>query len=153
MASERAEIVRYLRPEEFEAPPPPFRRGEGGHLWLGDGGDFERDTRVRISANTTHALLGHGVVEALNRLPLMGTLGSGLDTVVPQAALRTAVEILYEADRKTYGGSWEFEVGVDANGAACRVRVDNREYQKGLLRLTDLLNAASRIGYGVWLRI
>ena len=152
-ATRGAGIVRYLRREEFDAPPPPFRCGEGGHVWLADDGGFERDTRVRISSNTTHALLGHGVIAALNRLPLMGELGSGRDTVVPQAELRAAAEILYEADRNTYGGEWEFEVGIDASGAACRVRIDNREYQKGLLRLTDLLNSASRIGHGVWLRI
>ena len=142
-----------LRGEEDDAPSPPFRTGAGGHVWLTDDGTFERDTRVRISANTTHAMRGHGVVDALNRLPLMGELGNGLDTVIPQAELRAAAVILYEADRNTYGGEWEFEVGLDTSGTLYRVRIDNREYQSGLLRLTDLLNAASRIGYAVWLRI
>lgn len=145
--------TRYLRRDEFLAPTAPFRTGVAGHLWLGDDGSFERDTRVRISSNTTHALLGHGVLDELNRLPLMGELGSGRDTVIPQAELRNAAAILYEADRNTYGGQWEFEVGVDASGTLCRVRVANREYQAGLLRLTDLLNAASRIGHAAWLRI
>jgi len=143
----------YLQPEEFDAPPAPFRTGAGGHVWLSAGGDFETDTRVRLSANSTHALLGHGVVEDLNRLSLMGELGSGLDVVVPQEALSEAARLLYRADRKTYGGTWEFEVGVDAAGRECRVRVDNREYQRGLLLLTDLLNSASRVGHAVWLRI
>jgi hypothetical protein len=98
-------------------------------------------------------MLGHGVVDELNRLPLMGELGNGLDTVIPQAELRAAAGILYEADRNTYGGTWEFEVGFDTSGSLYRIRIDNREYQSGLLRLTDLLNAASRIGYAVWLRI
>jgi hypothetical protein len=138
---------------ERDAPSPPFRSGAGGHLWLGGDGAFERDTRVRISPNTTHAMLGHGVVDELNRLPLMGELGNGLDTVIPQAELRAAAGILYEADRNTYGGTWEFEVGFDTSGTLYRIRIDNREYQSGLLRLTDLLNAASRIGYAVWLRI
>jgi hypothetical protein len=146
-------VTPTLRGEELDAPSPPFRSGAGGHVWLGDDGAFERDTRVRISPNTAHAMLGHGVVEELNRLPLMGELGNGLDTVIPQAELRAAAEILYEADRNTYGGTWEFEVGFDASGTLYRLRVDNREYQSGLLRLTDLLNAASRIGYAVWLRI
>jgi hypothetical protein len=146
-------VTTTLRGEELDAPCPPFRSGAGGHVWLGEGGAFERDTRVRISPNTTHALLGHGVVEALNRLPLMGELGNGLETVIPQAELRAAAEILYEGDRKTYGGTWEFEVGFDTSGTLYRIRIDNREYQSGLLRLTDLLNAASRIGYAVWLRI
>lgn len=146
-------VTTDLRGEAFGAPAPPFRTGTGGHLWLADDGAFERDTRVGISSNTTHAMLGHGVVDALNRLPLMGELGNGRDTVIPQAELRAAAVILYEADRNTYGGEWEFEVGLDASGTLYRVRIDNREYQSGLLRLTDLLNAASRIGYAVWLRI
>jgi hypothetical protein len=145
--------TRYLRRDEFLAPGAPFRTGVGGHLWLGDDGSFERDTRVRISSNTTHALLGHGVIDELNRLPLMGELGSGRDTVIPQAELGNAAAILYEADRNTYGGQWEFDVGVDVSGTNCRVRIENREYQSGLLRLTDLLNAASRIGHAAWLRI
>jgi len=145
----------YLQPSDFDDPAPPFRSGAAGHMWLGDGGDFERDTRVRISSNTTHALLRHGVVAELNRLPLMGELGRGRDVVIPQAVLIEAADVFYEADRKTYGAGadWEFEVGVDTAGRACRVRIDNREYQRGLLRLTDLLNAASRIGYAAWIRI
>jgi hypothetical protein len=146
----------YLQPSDFDDPTPPFRTGAAGRVWLSDAGDFERDTRVHISANTTHALIGHGVVSELNRLSLMGELGSGRDVVIPQAELCAAADVLYEADRKTYGGEnagWEFEVGIDAVGRACRVRVDNREYQRGLLRLTDLLNAASRIGYAAWIRI
>ena len=64
-----------------------------------------------------------------------------------------AAHVLYEADRKTYGGVWEFDAGVDHSGHSCRVRIDNREYQRGLLRLTDLLNSASRVGYAAWIRI
>ena len=143
----------YLQPDQFDAPPAPFRTGAGGHLWLGDDGEFETDTRVQISANSTHALLGHGVVADLNRLSLMGELGSGLEVVVPQETLSAAARVLYQADRKTYGGTWEFAAGVDAGGRECRVRIDNREYQRGLLLLTDLLNSASRVGHAVWLRI
>lgn len=143
----------YLQPDQFDAPPAPFRTGAAGHVWLNAAGEFETDRRVRISANSTHALLGHGVVEAFNRLSLMGELGTGIDVVVPQAALGDAARLLYEADRKTYGGVWEFEVGFDAAGRGCRVRIDNREYQRGLLLLTDLLNSASRVGHAVWLRI
>ena len=146
-------VTTCLTGESSDAPSPPYRRGAGGHLWVSDDGGFEHDTRVRISANTTHALLGHGVIDELNQLPLMGELGSGLDTVIPQAELRAAAEILYEADRNTYGGEWEFDVGFDADGTLHRIRIHNREYQSGLLRLTDLLNAASRIGYAAWLRI
>lgn len=143
----------YLQPAQFEDPPPPFRTGAAGHMWLGEDGDFELDTRVQISANSVHALLGHRVVEALNRLPLMGELGIGLDVVIPQSALLDASHVLYDADRKTYGGVWEFDVGVDDVGRCCRVRIDNREYQRGLLRLTDLFHSASRVGHAVWIRI
>ena len=143
----------YLQPDQFDDPPEPFRTGTAGHVWLGEGGEFELETRVRISANSTHALLGHGVVSALNRLPLMGELGDGQDVVVPQSVLVDAAHVLYEADRKTYGGVWEFDAGVDHSGRSCRVRIDNREYQRGLLRLTDLLNSASRVGYAAWIRI
>lgn len=143
----------YLKPEQFAAPPAPFRTGEGGHLWLNAEGEFETDRRVEISANSTHALLGHGVLEALNRLPLMGELGSEREVVLPQETLSDATKILYEADRKTYGATWEFDVGVDEDGRLCRVQVDNREYQRGLLLLTDLLHAASRVGHAAWLRI
>lgn len=146
-------VTTRLDGEDSGAPSPPFRTGSGGHVWATEGGGFEHDTRVRISANTTHAMLGHGVIEELNRLPLMGELGNGLDTVIPQAELRAAAEILYEADRNTYGGEWEFDVGFDADGTLHRIRIHNREYQSGLLRLTDLFNAASRIGYAAWLRI
>ena len=83
----------------------------------------------------------------------MGELGSGLEVVVPQETLSAAARVLYQADRKTYGGTWEFAAGVDAGGRECRVRIDNREYQRGLLLLTDLLNSASRVGHAVWLRI
>ena len=150
----------YLKPEEFEDPPVPFRRGEAGLVWLGADGVFQTDTRVRLSANATHALEGHGVLDALNELPLEGRLGEGRDVVVPQRALEGASELLYAADRKTYGGSWEFVLPrVDAaeldecGPVEYRVRVDNRDYQRNLLRLTDLLALASRRGHAVRLRV
>jgi hypothetical protein len=145
--------VVYLAPEHFEAPPPPFRSGAGGRVWLSARGELETDERVRITANTVHALEGHGVLEALNRLPLeMGRLGEGKEVLLPQAALDEAAEILTEADRKTYGALYEFAVAREA-GVEYRVRVDNREYQRALARLRDLIVAASRQGYAVWLRI
>ena len=89
----------------------------------------------------------------LNRLPLeLGKLGAGRDVLVPQAALDEAADILTEADRKTYGASFEFVVARDAR-REYRVRIANREYQRALARLRDLIVAASRQGYAVWLRI
>jgi len=145
----------YLAAEEFDDPPPPFRRGEAGLVWLGADGSLKTDTRVRLSANATHALEGHGVLDALNELPLEGRLGEGRDVVIPQQALEATSELLYEADRRTYGGSWEFVVAPSKGEEAVefRVRVDNRDYQKNLLRLTDLLALASRRGHAVRLRV
>jgi hypothetical protein len=145
--------VIYLEPEHFDTPPPPFRSGAGGRVWLSEQGELLTDERVRISANTLHALEGHGVLEALNRLPLeLGRLGERREVLLPQAALDAAAEILTQADRKTYGARWEFVVAREA-GAEYRVRIDNREYQRALARLRDLIVAASRQGFAVWLRI
>lgn len=150
----------YLQPAEFEDPPAPFRRGEAGLVWLGADETLHTDTRVRLSANATHALEGHGVLDALNELPLEGLLGEGRDVIVPQRALTGVSELLYEADRKTYGGSWEFVLtGVGCEGldesesVEYRIRVDNRDYQRNLLRLTDLLALASRRGHAARLRL
>lgn len=143
----------YLRAADFHSPPSPFRSGEAGHVWLNAGGEFERETKLRLSANTTHALLGHGVVDELNRLPLMGELGTGMDVVIPQETLPRATRVFYAADRNTYGRQWEFSAGRNELGRECRVRVDNREYQRSLARLSDVLSSASRIGYAAWLRI
>ena len=145
----------YLEPEDFDDPPFPFRNGEAGLVWLGVDGNLETDTRVQISANATHALLGHGVLDALNDLPLEGRLGEGRDVMVPQQALEMASSLLYEADRHTYGGTWEFVVARSNGDEALehRVRVDNRDYQRNLLRLTDLLALASRRGDAARLRL
>jgi hypothetical protein len=151
----RAALVRivYLAPEEFESPPPPYRTGAGGRVWMSERGELETDERVRLSANTVHALEGHGVVDALNRLPLeMGRLGEGREVLVPQRALDEAADILTEADRKTYGAHYEFVV-ARAAGAEWRIRIENREYQRALARLRDLVVQAGRHGYAVWLRV
>ena len=145
----------YLQPEQFESPPVPFRTGEAGEVWVGEAGEIHSDRQLRISANSTHALLGHGVVDALNRLPLEGELGRGRDVMIPHAVLEDAQLVFYEADRKTYGGSWEFAVpsGDGTESVDYRVRVHNREYQRTLSRLTFLLGSAGRAGRAVRLRI
>ena len=142
-----------MRAEDFDAPPPPFRAGAGGRVWLSERGELETDERVRLSANTVHALEGHGVLDALNRLPLeMAKLGEGRDVLVPQAALDEVADILTEADRKTYGAQYEFVVARE-HGAEYRIRIENREYQRALARLRDLVVQAGRQGFAVWLRI
>ena len=62
--------IVYLLADHFEAPPEPFRTGQAGCAWLREDGALEQDVRVHLSANSTHALLGHGVVDALNELPI-----------------------------------------------------------------------------------
>jgi hypothetical protein len=148
------EIV-YLLPAQTAAPPKPFRIGEAGCVWVGADGSLERDTRVRLSANSTHALLGHGVVAALNELPLEGRLGDGCETLIPPASLDRARLLFQEADRKTYGASYEFVVATQRDPAPVeyRVRIDNREYQGCLAELTYLASTASREGMAVWMQI
>jgi hypothetical protein len=145
--------VIYLRAEDIDSPPPPYRTGVGGRVWLSERGELETDERVRLSANTVHALEGHGVLVALNRLPLeMGRLGEGREVLVPQAALDDAADILTEADRRTYGAQYEFVVAREG-GAEYRIRIENREYQRALARMRDLVVQAGRQGFAVWFRI
>lgn len=167
-------------PAVFESPEPgahpALRTGEAGFVWLSEQGELETDTRVVLSPNSTHALLGHGVVEALNRLPLeLAAVGSGRDALIPQAVLDDASDVFYAADRKTYGAIWTFDlpapkaaptavdrparkaapaaVGEPAGPGRARLRIDNREYQRTLARLQDLVRGASRAGFAVRLRI
>ena len=101
--------IVYLEPEQFLDPPPPFRTGEAGHVRLGEGGTIETDSRVALSANSTHALLGHGVVADLNRLPIEGTLGSGRDALfpTPPSKMRSASSMTrIAAPTAAVGSSW-----------------------------------------------
>lgn len=147
-------------PIVLEAPPakahPELRVGEAGWVWENEVSELATNTRVRLSPNSTHALLGHGVVDALNRLDLeLGPIGSGRDALIPQAAIEEASVILYEADRKTYGRVWEFPFAEDPGPPPrqLRLRINNREYQRSLAQLQDLVRGASRSGYAVRIRI
>ena len=132
-----------------------LRTGEAGCVSLTAEGELELDTRVRLSPNSTHALLGHGVIEQLNALPIEGTLGAGHEVLFPPAHLETARSLFFEADRKTYGAIYEFVVAThdDPEPIEYRVRIDNREYQSTLSHLTFLMSVASREGLAVWMRI
>jgi hypothetical protein len=134
---------------------PGLCHGEAGHVWVDASGDLQTDTRVALSPNTTHALLGHRVVAELNRLDLDGTLGGGLDVLVRPPRLDAVADVLYEADRTTYGALYEFVVSRDQGhpGLEVRLRIDNREYQRSLARLQFLITTASREGRAVRLRI
>jgi hypothetical protein len=145
----------YLDPEHAQDPPPPYRTGEAGRVWYSGTGELETDVRVRLSANSTHALIGHGVVDALNALPLDGQLGEGRQVLLAPAVLEAAGRVFSEADRNTYGGFWEFVAGVreEPEPVEYRVRIDNREYQVTLARLRYLVTMASREGQAAWIRI
>lgn len=132
-----------------------LRSGAAGFVWLGDRGDLESDTRIELSANTTHALLGHGVVDALNALELEGRIGGGVEAIVPPAALDPVRSVFVDADRMTYGAEHEFVVAQRdlPDRIEYRIRIDNREFQIALARLTFLASQASREGKAIWIRI
>ncbi|MEM9177495.1 MAG: hypothetical protein AAGC67_19945 [Myxococcota bacterium] len=153
MAATHARV--YLARSEFDDPPPPFRTGAAGLVRLDAEGAFELEERMQISANSLHAMVGHGVVDRLNALGLEGTLGGGAPVLVRPALVEEARSILYDADRKTYGAEYEFVV-AEASGEApteYRVAVENREYQVTLVRLVDVFQRAGRHGEAVWITI
>ena len=145
----------FLEVEQFEDPPPPFRTGAAGLVRIDAGGEIELEERLRISANTVHALIGHGVVDRLNALAPEGTLGSGAPVLFRPALVEAARSVLYDADRTTYGGAWEFLVEKQEGDPPLeyRVAVVNREYQVTLVRLVDVFNRASRHGEAVWIAL
>jgi hypothetical protein len=133
-----------------------FRRGHAGWVKPGKGGVFEVEDRVRVPPNALHALYAHGVVAELNRLPLeVGPIAPGRDGVLRPGALDDASHVLYEADRKTYGRTWDFVVDerTELEPLQFRIVVDNREYQRTLSQLQYLVTLGGRSGYGVRLRL
>lgn len=140
-------------------PPPPFRGGEAGWVWMSEEGIAETESHVVISPNSLHALHGHGVVDQLNTLDLLlGRIGDGKPAVLAPGATPAASRIFYEADRLTYGARHDLRVdapGLEAGapGAEYRILVDNREYQRTLSQLQFLATGAMRNGYGVLLTL
>jgi len=123
-------------------------------LELHDDGEPTTRTRVAIAANSLHALYGHGVVDALNRLALAaGPIAPGRDAVLRPGAVSEASRVLYEADRTTYGRTFEFAVEGGDRAVAYRIAIDNREYQRTLSRLQYLVVMAGREGRAVRLRL
>jgi len=148
-SEEREAAVHVVYVDGDDRATPGLRHGEAGHVWVDAAGELQADTRVALSPNTTHALLGHGVVAELNGLDLDGTLGDGLDVLVPPARLDDVADVLYEADRTTYGARYEFVISrhpAPEPGLELRLRIDNREYQRSLARLQFLITTASRDG-------
>jgi hypothetical protein len=138
---------------------PGFRSGEAGLVRPDPDGGFQSEADVPIGPNSLHALVHHGVAEALRRLPYaLGPMKPGRDAIIQPTALDAAVGILYEADRMTYGRTWEFVVRGALQddrsvGAELRIVIDNREYQRTLARLQFLVTTASHRGLGVRLRL
>lgn len=134
-----------------------LRSGGAGCAWFDGDGAFELDTRVEISANSTHALMGHGVVAELNAMPLEGTLGEECEVLIPPPRLEAVRALLFEADRKTYGAKYEFTVARETESGTgpveYRIEIDNREYQSTLSHLTFLMSVASREGLAAWIRL
>jgi hypothetical protein len=145
--------IVYYDHEAGEGPQTGFRSGVAGFVVLTAGGTLETEPRVQIGPNSLAALHGHGVIEALNRLPdVEGPIGSGVDAVIHAGALDDASRVLYDADRKTYGASYEFVAERDES-IEYRVAIDNREYQRTLSRLQYLVTMASRLGHAAWMRL
>ncbi|MCP5039825.1 MAG: hypothetical protein GY944_02270 [bacterium] len=146
--------VEYLTEGDSQLAAAPLLLGEAGFVYAGADGNLVSELRMRLSANTTHALLGHGVVAALNELPLQGRLGSGMQVLIPPRALDSACGLFYRADEKTYGRRYEFVLGTAHGGQIeYRIRIDNREYQHSLSELQFLLRTAAHEGMAAWLQI
>lgn len=155
MSADASPRIVHLETRDFEDPPAPFRTGVAGLVRLDADGEIELEERTRLSANTLHALEGHGVLDRLGELELEGTFGDAAPVLVRPSLVEDARSILYEADRTTYGNESEFVVArVDGDPPVeYRVAVANREYQVGLVRLIDVFNRASRFGQAVWLAL
>lgn len=132
---------------------PGFPAGVAGFVVLAEDETLETRPEVDIDPNSHAALIGHGVIEALNALEgVEGPIERGRDAVIHAGALDEASRLLYEADRKTYGATYEFVVGRDAD-TEYRITIDNREYQRTLSRLQYLVTLASRNGHAAWMRL
>jgi len=130
-----------------------FRSGDAGFVMPDAAWGFVTNSVVAIGPNALHALEQHGVVDALNALEFQtGSIAPGRDAVLRPAALDAAAHILYEADRKTYGRTWEFVIGR-RDGWEYRIVIDNRGYQRTLSQLQFLVTSASRQGFAVRFRL
>ena len=133
-----------------------FPCGEAGPVHLGADGEWSTETVVAIGPNSHCALLNHGVAAEIESHPAVeGSVGSGLDALVPPAAAEDLARIFYEADRKTYGARYDFVAFEQEipEPVVYRIAIDNREYQKTLSQLQFLATTAARHGHGVRIRI
>jgi hypothetical protein len=148
--------VVYYDHERAAREQPFFPCGEAGPVEIRADGEWVTDTVVAIGPNSHCALLRHGVARELQAIPgVEGSVGRGLDALVPPAAAELAARVFYEADRKTYGARYDFLVFASAppDLVEYRIAIDNREYQQTLSRLQFLATTAARHGHGLRIRI
>lgn len=150
----KAPLIYYFdHQESARNPSPPFHCGEAGFVWFNEENEAVSDHRVTISANSFHALHGHGVVDLLNRLDLVtGPIGSGRDAVLGPGSVDEASGVFYDADKMTYGAVHDLFV-ARRRKIEYRLLVDNREYQRTLSKLQFLSTTAARQGHGLRLRL
>jgi hypothetical protein len=135
---------------------PGFPQGEAGPVVVKLDGEWTTRTEVWISPNSHCALIHHGVAGDLNAIPeCEGLAGSGRDALLPPSATEAVAGVFYEADRKTYGASYDFLAFEQdlPEPIHYRIEIDNREYQATLSRLQFLSTTAARHGYGLRIRI
>lgn len=135
---------------------PLFPRGEAGPVIVTLDGEWTTRTEVRVGPNSHCALVRHGVVDALNALPeCHGVAGSGRDVLFPPSAADAVAGIFYEADRKTYGATYDFLAFAQEvpEPVHYRIAIDNREYQATLSRLQFMSTTAARHGHGLRIRL
>jgi hypothetical protein len=152
---DRSQMIVYINDLEVGNGPPAnlsLRTGSAGFVFVDDDGRVGNDLQLSLSINSTYALMGHGVIEDLNKVEIQGRVGTGMEVLVPPSELEAVRQIFYQADSKTYGGTHEFVVGIDAE-IEYRIRIDNREYQNTLSGLQYLMRTASHEGMAVWLSI
>lgn len=150
----KAPLIYYFdHQESARNPSPPFYRGEAGFVWFSEANEALTDRRVAISANSLHALHGHGVVDLLNQLDLVsGPIGDGRDAVLTPGSVDEASGVFYDADKMTYGAVHDLVVARRSE-IEYRLVVDNREYQRTLSKLQFLSTTAARQGHGLRLRL
>ena len=154
-------IVYYDPARPLEAQPG-FRSGEAGIVdFTLDDAAQARLPRVAIPPNACHALVGLGVTSRLNLLPLeIGPIAHGREAVLFPSALEPAIEVLYAFENELWNGERDYtalELVVEApesdRGVEYRLPFARREFERSLLRLVDLLQAAWRTGRGVRLSL
>ena len=137
-------------------PQPGFRSGAADRVVVDADGLAASESAVAIPPNSWHALVGHGVVEELARLPVVyGRIEPRGEAVLRPTALSDASRILYDADRMTYGATHTF-VAHRSGGedpVEYRIVIDNREYQRTLARLQYLVTLSGREGHAVRFRL